>query len=178
MSKEIEKLKYPIGKFVFSEPANDEYEILIERLSELPAKIRLAVSNLDDMQLDTRYREGGWSLRQVVHHLPDSHANAYIRFKLAFTEDNPNIRLYHEDRWAECEEAKYGTIEDSLDFLDSLHRRWVSFLRTFNPQDFTKTFYHPERDRNYSLAEVLCMYVWHGEHHLAHITETKKSRGW
>lgn len=178
MSSEIEKLKYPIGKFVFSEPANDEFEILIERLSALPAKIRLAVSNLDDMQLDTPYREGGWTLRQVVHHLPDSHMNAYIRFKLAFTEDNPTIRLYHEERWAECEEARYGAIEDSLVLLDSLHKRWSSFIRTFKPQDFSKTYYHPERNRNYSLAEVLSMYVWHGEHHLAHINETKKSRSW
>jgi hypothetical protein len=86
--------------------------------------------------------------------------------------------LYHEERWAECEEAKYGDIIDSLDLLDSLHRRWASFVRTFKPQDFAKTYYHPERKRNYSLAEVLSMYVWHGEHHLAHITETRKRRAW
>jgi len=178
MITDPETLKYPIGKFVFRELENHEYAIMIERLAGLPAKVRLAISDLDDLQLDTPYREGGWTLRQVVHHLPDSHANAYIRFKLAFTEENPTIRLYQESRWAECEEAQYGPIEDSLDFLDSLHRRWVSFLRTFNSQDFLKTFYHPERNRNYALAEVLSMYVWHGEHHLAHITETKKSRGW
>lgn len=178
MSTDLEKLKYPIGKFTYRELEDDEYAILIDRLAELPSKIRLAVSNLDDVQLDTPYREGGWTLRQVLHHLPDSHANAYIRFKLAFTEDNPTIRLYHEERWAECEEAKYSPVEDSLDLLDSLHRRWVSFIRTFKPQDFVKTYYHPERGRNYSLAEVLSMYVWHGEHHLAHITETKKYRAW
>jgi hypothetical protein len=178
MKTDPEKQKYPIGKFIFREIEGDDYTSLIDRLELLPAKIRVAVSILDDVQLDTPYRKDGWTLRQVVHHLADSHMNAYIRFKLAFTEDNPTIRLYHEERWAECEEAKYGAIEDSLVLLDSLHKRWVSFIRTFKPQDFTKTYYHPERNRNYSLAEVLCMYVWHGEHHLAHITETKKSRSW
>jgi len=178
MSTDLEKLKYPIGKFTFRETEGDDFTTLIDRLADLPGKIRLAVSNLDDAQLDTPYREGGWTLRQVVHHLPDSHANAYIRFKLAFTEENPTIRLYHEERWAECVEAKYAAIQDSLDLLDSLHRRWASFIRTFKPQDFTKTYFHPERNRNYSLAEVLSMYVWHGEHHLAHIIETKKARAW
>jgi hypothetical protein len=178
MNTDIEKLKYPIGKFTFKEIEGNAYLDLIDRLADLPNKLRLAVSNLDDARLDTPYREGGWTLRQVIHHLPDSHGNAYIRFKLAFTEENPTIRLYHEERWAECEEAKYGDIIDSLDLLDSLHRRWVSFVRTFKPQDFAKTYYHPERKRNYSLAEVLSMYVWHGEHHLAHITETRKHRAW
>lgn len=178
MNTDIEKLKYPIGKFTFKEIEGNAYSILIDRLADLPNKLRLAVSNLDNLQLDTPYREGGWTLRQVIHHLPDSHGNAYIRFKLAFTEENPTIRLYHEELWAECEEAKYGDIIDSLDLLDSLHRRWVSFVRTFKPQDFAKTYYHPERKRNYSLAEVLSMYVWHGEHHLAHITETRKRRAW
>jgi hypothetical protein len=178
MTKDLEQLKYPIGKFKSEPCTEDEYPGLIENLAALPGKIRDAVNGLNDVQLDTPYRDGGWTLRQVVHHLPDSHMNAYIRFKLALTEDNPTIRIYHEDRWAECEEAHYGAVHDSLDLLDSLHRRWTAFLRTFKNSDFSRTYYHPEHKKNFVLAEVLAMYVWHGEHHLAHITETRKARGW
>lgn len=178
MIKDQEQLKYPIGKFKPGRPAEDEYPVLMDALLALPVKIRAAVNNLSDEQLDTPYREGGWTLRQVVHHLPDSHMNAYIRFKLALTEDNPAIRIYHEDRWAECGEARSGPVSDSLDLLESLHKRWVSFLRTFSKDDFLRTYFHPQHQKNFVLAEVLAMYVWHGEHHLAHIMKTKKARGW
>ena len=141
-------------------------------------KLKYPIGRFKAVTIDTPYRDGGWTLRQVVHHLPDSHINAYIRFKLAITEDRPSIKPYREDLWAECEEAKHGPIQDSLDLLDALHRRWVAFLRTLEPQDFLRTYYHPAQDKEYDLGIVLSLYVWHGEHHLSHITETKKRKGW
>jgi hypothetical protein len=173
-----EELKYPIGKFKALTIEASDYPALIEQLATLPGKVRAAVAGLNEQQLDTPYREGGWTLRQVVHHLPDSHMNAYIRFKLAITENRPSIKPYREDLWAECEEAKHSPIEDSLDLLDALHRRWVAFLRTLEPGDFLNTYYHPANDKEYDLGVVLSLYVWHGEHHLAHINETIKNRGW
>ena len=174
----LEKLKYPIGEFIAAPLNESDYPGLIERIATLPEKVRAAVAGLNDEQLDTPYREGGWTLRQVVHHLPDSHTNAYIRFKLAITEDSPTIRPYQEGLWAECKEAKHYPLKDSLDLLDALHRRWVAFLKTLDAQDFLKTYYHPAQDKEYVLATVLSLYVWHGEHHLAHIVETKKRRAW
>ena len=178
MSIDLEKLKFPIGKYKIEPVQEQDYPLLINQLSLLPAKLRAAVAGLTDEQLDTPYREGGWTLRQVVHHLPDSHLNAYMRFKLTITEDTPIIKPYEEALWAECNEAKYGPLNDSLDLLDSLHRRWVSFLLSLNPEDFHREYYHPAQDKNYALSTVLSLYVWHGEHHLAHITETKKANSW
>ena len=178
MSNDLEKLRFPIGKYKIEPVQEQDYPMLIDQLEALPGKIRAAVAGLTDEQLDTPYREGGWTLRQVVHHLPDSHLNAYMRFKLALTEDTPVIKPYEEGLWAECTEAKYGAVNDSLDLLDSLHRRWVSFLRTLKSEDFLQKYYHPAQDKNYVLNTVLSLYVWHGKHHLAHITETKKANGW
>ena len=178
MSTDLEKLRFPIGKYKIEVVQEQDYPILIDQIEALPGKVRAEVAGLTDEQLDTPYREGGWTLRQVVHHLPDSHLNAYMRFKLAITEDTPVIKPYEEGLWAECTEAKHGPVNDSLDLLDSLHRRWVAFLRTLEPEDFLRKYYHPEQDKNYVLSSVLGMYVWHGNHHLAHITETKKANGW
>jgi len=178
MDKDQDLLRYPIGRFQLRAPLKDEIADLISSLGALPGKIRSAVSNLNDEQLDTPYRPGGWTLRQVVHHLPDSHMNAYIRFKLALTEDNPTIRIYHEDRWANCWDARYGDVIDSIDLLDSLHRRWVAFLKSLNHEDFSRTYFHPEHKKDFLLGEVLAMYVWHGEHHLSHINQTLKAKGW
>jgi hypothetical protein len=178
MSIDIEKLRFPIGKFIIEPVKEEDYAGLIEELAVLPGKIRAAVNGLTDEQLDTPYREGGWTLRQVVHHLPDSHLNAYMRFKLALTEDVPVIKPYEEGLWAECSEAKYGHLIDSLDLLDSLHRRWVSFLKTLKHQDFQKEYFHPAQGKNFFLSTVLSLYVWHGKHHLAHVTETKQANGW
>ncbi len=178
MSSDLEKLRFPIGKYKMEPVAVQDYPMLIDQLEALPDRIRAEISGLTDEQLDTPYREGGWTLRQVVHHLPDSHLNAYMRFKLAITEDNPVIKPYEEALWAECREAKHGAVNDSLDLLDSLHRRWVSFLKTLNPEDFNRKYFHPTQGKNYVLSTVLSLYVWHGKHHLAHITETKKARGW
>lgn len=169
MYDNIEQLKYPIGKFNYN-TAPDEFSNAIERISTLPDRLRSAVAGLTDDQLDTPYRDGGWTLRQVVHHIPDSHINAYTRFKLAITEDNPEIRPYDEVKWAECEEAKHGDIQFSLDLLKALHNRWVAFLKTLSEEDFKRTYYHPASNKQSKLIEVVSMYAWHGDHHLAHIT--------
>lgn len=178
MSSDLEKLRYPIGKYMMEPVEAQEYPMLIDQLEKLPGRIRAEISGLTNEQLDTPYREGGWTLRQVVHHLADSHLNAYLRFKLAITEENPIIKPYEEGLWAECEEAKHGAVIDSLDLLDSLHRRWVSFLKTLKHEDFNRTYFHPAQNKNYVLSTVLGLYVWHGKHHLGHITETKKANAW
>lgn len=176
---DIEILRYPVGKF--SAPTNISVENInqwISTLENLPQHVRTAVKGLDDAQLDTPYRQGGWTIRQVVHHLPDSHMNAYIRFKLALTEDNPTIRPYIEDRWAELPDGKSAPIANSLDMLESIHKRWVMVLRNMSADDFKRTFYHPENKVTRTLEENLALYDWHSRHHLAHINELKKRMGW
>ncbi|MBV9340398.1 MAG: bacillithiol transferase BstA [Acidobacteria bacterium] len=170
--------RYPIGEFRFEgtlgESARND---LIGQMERTPAELRSAVKGLSAEQLDTAYRRGGWSVRQVVHHVPDSHMNAYTRFKLALTEDQPTIKTYAEARWAELEDTQRVPIEVSLDLLDALHRRWTALLRALDPQDWKRTFNHPERGR-VSLEENLAMYAWHGRHHVAHVVELRKRMGW
>ena len=176
---DIQTLRFPIGKFSAPEIVSPgDTDRWIQTLEKLPGQMRDAVKNLNDEQLDTRYRDGGWTIRQVVHHVPDSHMNAYCRFKLALTEDNPAIRPYIEDRWAELPDSKTGPIAGSLDLLETLHRRWVIVLRNMDGADFKRTFYHPENKVTRTLDVVLCLYDWHSKHHLAHITELKKRKGW
>lgn len=177
MEDNIEQLKYPIGKFRYT-AGPDELTTAIERISSLPGRLRSAVTGLTDEQLDTPYRDGGWTLRQVIHHIPDSHINAYVRFKLAVTEENPEIKPYDEALWAECEEAKHGEIQLSLNLLDALHKRLVIFLKSLNSDDLNRTYYHPANKKQSKLAEVVSMYAWHGDHHLAHITGTKGKNKW
>jgi len=179
MNYTIEQLKYPIGKYKIPD-AITERQIFewIDQINDLPAKLRSAVSGLTDIQLDTCYREGGWTLRQVIHHMPDSHMNAYIRFKLTITEENPIIRPYYENRWAECDEAKTADPDISIDLLENLHRRWVLFLRSLKYEDFERSYIHPERNRSFTLKEITGMYAWHGEHHLHHILLTKQRNDW
>jgi hypothetical protein len=148
-------------------------EELIAILETLPGTVRALVGALTDAQLDTSYRPGGWTVRQVVHHVPDSHMNAYIRMKLAVTEDQPNAKTYEEAKWAELPEAKSGPIGMSLDLLDALHRRWVAFLRGLPERDFRKTFLHPEWG-TVSIDDALGMYGWHCRHHAAHIRNVVK----
>ncbi len=174
-----ENLQYPIGKFQAPVSITDsQVKKWINQLEEFPMRLRATVVGLTDEQLDTRYRSEGWTLRQVIHHVADSHINSYIRFKLAVTEDTPTIRPYFEDRWAECAEARTAPIEVSLDLLESLHTRWVMFLRSLNAEDFDRSFIHPDQNKKMVLKNVLGMYVWHGEHHLAHILGTKKRNNW
>lgn len=175
--QDLEKLKYPIGKFQVIGIINDsQIDEWIKQIEVLSSKIIEAVMNLNDEQLNTPYRPGGWTVRQVVHHLSDSHANSYIRFKLALTEDKPVIRPYDEKRWAELPDYQLD-IEESLNFLDSLHKRWVNLLTNLSDMDLEKQFVHPESGTK-TLKETIGYYAWHGNHHLAHITSLKKRMNW
>ncbi len=171
-------LRFPIGRFKLEgAPTDEDIHHAIDEIVEAPAKVRAAVEGLTPEQLDTPYRPGGWTVRQVVHHVPDSHLNSYCRFKLALTEEEPTIRAYHEDRWAELEEARTAPVEVSLALLESLHRRWVLMLKSLTPADFQRTFRHPEIGV-VSLAQNVCLYAWHGRHHVAHITSLRERMGW
>ncbi len=173
-----DELKYPIGRFkvpAFITP--EDCERFIAEIAQAPAQLRSAVKGLSAVQLDTPYRPGGWTLRQVVHHLPDSHMNSYVRFMLASTEDDPVIRTYEEQHWAELPEAKSGPIEMSLALLDALHVRWVAHLKNLAPADFSRAFVHPKLGR-VPLDQALALYAWHGKHHIAHITSLREREGW
>jgi uncharacterized damage-inducible protein DinB len=149
----------------------------IAEIDETPAKLRAAVAGLSASQLDTPYRPEGWSVRQVVHHLPDSHANAYVRFKLALTEDSPTIKPYLEARWAELPDTRETPVEVSLALLEALHRRWVILLRAMTAEDFARPLQHPEKGR-LTLDQMLALYAWHGRHHVAHVTALRERMGW
>jgi hypothetical protein len=170
--------QFPIGKFHFEgPPSEDQREQLIAEIEQAPAALRSAVKDLSPQQLDTPYREGGWTVRQVAHHVPDSHMNAYVRFKLALTEDEPTIKPYAEDRWAQLADTQSTPVEVSLMLLESLHTRWVRLLCSIEPEKWKRTFRHPELGL-VSLEKNLALYSWHGRHHVAHITELRKRRGW
>lgn len=170
---DIDLLKYPIGHFTMPDVFDKQQaEIWISEIEDLPNQIRKATDHLSAEELTRTYRPGGWTLRQVVHHLPDSHMNAYIRFKQAVTEETPVIRPYYEERWAETEEAKNADIELSVTLLSGLHHRWVTFLRTLQLEDYQRKYIHPAQGKELTLANMLGMYAWHGKHHLAHITTT------
>lgn len=171
--------RYPIGKFKYQGPYTEEQrKIMIGEIEQTPARLRSAIAGLSDDQVETPYREGGWTVRQVVHHLPDSHMNAYVRFKLTLTEDEPTIKPYLEDRWANSSENGSTPLEVSLALLESLHERWVFLLRSLNDEDWKRSFKHPEHDKLISLDRNLGIYSWHGKHHVAHITELRKRMGW
>jgi hypothetical protein len=150
----------------------------IADLAALPERLRAAVAGLTDEQLDTPYRPGGWTVRQVAHHVPDSHANAYVRFKLALTEDTPRIKTYDEALWAELPDARTGTTEPSLRLLEDLHERWVRLLRAMTPADFARGYRYPESEEVITLARVAGLYGWHGKHHPAQVTTLRQARGW
>jgi uncharacterized damage-inducible protein DinB len=170
--------RYPVGKFDGKAPANEgERKQFIRDIEETPAKLRAAIRGLSEEQLNTPYRDGGWTVRQVIHHVPDSHLNSYIRFKLALTEDEPTIKPYMEDRWAELADSRLTPIETSLTLLDSLHQRWVLLLRSFTPEDWKRTFRHPDMGL-LSLDKTVALYSWHGRHHVAHITSLREKKGW
>jgi hypothetical protein len=172
-------LRYPIGRFAFDgdvTPARRQE--WIDTIAHAPAALRAAVDGLSPEQLDTPYRPGGWMVRQVVHHVPDSHMNAYTRFKLALTEDEPTIKPYDEARWAALSDSRDVPIAVSLTMLDALHERWVTLLRGLAPSDFQRTLRHPEHDRLMTLDYLLGLYAWHGRHHAAHITALREREGW
>jgi len=171
-------LRYPIGEFKYEGPLTDEQlQAGIARIEEAPARMRAAVAGLDKTQLDTPYRPEGWTVRQVVHHVPESHLNSYTRFKLALTEDEPVIKPYFEDRWAKLDDARQAPIALSLDLLEALHGRWIWFLRSLKPEDFQRTFRHPELGL-VSLDKAVGLYAWHGQHHVAQITSLRERMGW
>ena len=169
--------RYPNGKFSYNGPLSPEQKKeCLENIEQTPARIRAAIGGLSDAQLDTPYRDGGWTVRQVVHHVPDSHMNAYIRFKLALTEDDPAIKPSMEDRWAELPDSRHP-IENSLVMLESLHRRWMIVLQHLSDSDWKRTFRHPEIGPM-SLEKTLALYSWHGPHHEAHITRLRERMKW
>jgi hypothetical protein len=171
-------LRYPIGKFSYEGPLGEEdRQKFLNDIQQAPAELRAALSGLSPQQLDTPYRPDGWTVRQVVHHVPDSHLNAYVRFKLALTEEEPTIKPYAENRWAELLDTKLTPIDVSLSLLDSLHDRWVRLLRSLKPEDWKRTFRHPELGV-VSLEKNLALYAWHGRHHVAHITALGEREGW
>ena len=172
-------LRFPIGPFTYAgSPTAEERRRRIAQIERTPAELRAAARGLSAAQLDTPYRPGGWTVRQVVHHVPDSHLNAVIRFKLALTESSPTIKPYDEARWAELGDVAGTPIEVSLRLLDALHERWVVLLRSLAPAEFERTLVHPERNATMTLDEVLALYAWHGPHHTAHITRLRARSGW
>jgi len=175
----MEDLRYPIGKFDRNRGPNtpEERKKLIETIAAVPELLRQAVTGLNGKQLDTPYREGGWTVRQVIHHLADSHMNSYVRYKLALTEDNPTIKPYNQAAWADLADSRVTPIDVSLALVDNLHSRWVVLLRSLKPEDWERKITHPEAGLM-SLDLMLGVYAWHGRHHVAHITELRKRNQW
>ena len=173
-----EDLKYPIGKYIaqpFSEKLLGEW--LIDT-KNLPQHLENSILNLDEAQLNLTYRDGGWTLKQVVHHVGDSHMNAYIRFKLGLTEDNPTIKPYDEVAWAKMKDTQNLPVNISLTLLHALHARWYEILRHLHEADLSRTIFHPEHKKEMTLWFLLGMYAWHGRHHTAHITSLRERMGW
>src|SRR5438046_8580485 len=170
--------RYPIGKFNWSGLSTaEERSRFIDEIAAVPQLMRSAAAGLSDSQLDTPYRDGGWTVRQVVHHVPDSHLNAYVRLKLALTEDKPTIKPYNEAAWAELADSKSTPIEVSQTLLDSVHARFVQLWRSLKPEHFARVLIHPEHGER-TVDWLLFLYEWHGKHHTAHITELRKQKGW
>lgn len=169
--------RYPIGDFEMPKNVTAAMrQAAIDGIAVTPAKMRAAVKGLNDVQLDTAYRDGGWTVRQVVHHVPDSHMNALIRLKLALTEENPTIKPYNETEWARLADAQMP-IEPSLVLLDSVHARWDRIWRSMKPEQFSRKLIHPDHGQR-TVDWLLFDYEWHGRHHTAHITELRKQKGW
>jgi hypothetical protein len=170
--------RFPIGRFHFDGPYDEARRAtLIGEIEKAPKALRAAVAGLSDQQLDTPYRDGGWTVRQVIHHVPESHMNAFVRFKLALTEDEPTIKPYNEDLWAKTADVQSTPPEISLALLEALHARFVPLLRSIKPGEWQRGFVHPEYGPM-TLERILGIYSWHGRHHVAHVTELRKRMGW
>jgi len=175
---EAEKLRYPIGKFQVPDSVDDtQRQAWIGELAAIPDQLRSAVSGLNDKQLDTPYRPGGWTVRQVVHHLADASLNQYTRMKLALTEDNPTVKPFEEEGWAALTDSKQLPITPSLSIVDGLYARWINTLEAISAEDFARTFLHPANGPT-NLDTALGMCVWHGRHHIAHITSLRQRENW
>lgn len=174
---DLESLRYPLGRFQLdAEPTAGKRAEWIETIEALPRRLRDAVADLSDDQLGAQYRDAGWTLRQLVHHVADSHANAYIRLKLALTEERPVVRAYDEKRWAELPDARLP-VEVSLVLLESLHARWVALLRSMKEETFSRVWLHPEHGPR-DLDFLLQLYAWHSRHHVAHVVSLRERMGW
>jgi hypothetical protein len=174
----MEDLRYPIGTYAHEDSITDrELQLWMQDIETAPSRLREAVAGLTETQLDTPYRPGGWTVRQVVHHVADSHINSYTRFRLALTEDEPTIRPYYEERWSELEDAKTAPVELSLMLLEALHGRWMLLLRSLNRELLSRSFIHPESGIK-RLDWNVGNYAWHGNHHIAHITSLRERMGW
>ncbi len=172
-------LRYPIGTFTYDGAMTDGRRAeCLARIAAAPARLRAAVAGLDDARLDTPYRPGGWTVRQVIHHVADSHVNAYTRIRLALTEDTPTIKPYEEARWAELPDARTLPVEISLTLLDGLHARWVALLQRLGADQVGRRLRYPEHDRLMTIDELIAMYAWHGDHHTAHVTSLRERLGW
>ncbi len=175
----IEQLKYPIGKF--EKPTTITKDILSKSISDIssfPARLIHEVNHLTDEQLDTQYRPDGWTIRQVVHHCADSHMNSLTRLKLALTENQPTIKPYYEERWAELADSKNMLIAPALKMIEGIHERWTALLNNLTEEEHGKIFIHPEHGKTFRIDENIGVYAWHCNHQLAHITETKKRNNW
>jgi hypothetical protein len=173
------ELRFPIGEFKKPETiTGHDLEQWLDDIETFPAAIRSEVEKLTPEQLDTPYRPGGWTIRQVVHHCADSHMNSLTRLKLALTEDKPTIKPYYEDRWAELNDSKSMPVEPALQMIVGLHSRWVGLLKSLNEEELGRTFIHPEHNREIRIDENIGLYAWHCSHHLAHIKKLKESKGW
>src|SRR5687767_13131040 len=178
MDNELENLRYPVGRFSWPLHVTDEeIKEAIATIEALPGKLKKAVSDLNDSQLDTPYREGGWTIRQVVHHIADSLMNAFIRFKLALSEDIPTVKPYNETEWAEHPDAKTLPPEHSLRIIEGVHARWKVLMQNMSEADWNKQYNHPQYG-TFELKKVARQYSWHSEHHLAHIIELFRRKGW
>jgi len=174
----VEDVRYPVGRpNLIATLDAVRRKVLIKQIAEAPKKLRAAVTGLTKKQLDTPYRKDGWTVRQVLHHVPDSHLNGYTRFKLTLTENVPTIKLYEEAGWASLTDTKISDPEWSLILIDVLHKRWNVLLKSMNEDDFCKTLIHPEKG-TLNLNQMLCLYAWHGVHHVAHITGLRERMGW
>ena len=171
-------LRYPVGQFESSGQVNDAQRAgFIQTIADTPGKLKAAVAGLSKQQLETPYRDGGWTVRQVVHHLADSHMNAFCRTKLALTEENPTIKPYDESKWAVTADVAQAPAEGSLAIVDAVHQRWTLLLRSMKPADFARKLFHPERG-SMTVDELIALCAWHSRHHVGHITELRKRSGW
>lgn len=179
MQEDLDKLRYPIGKFEQPTTFNPtEISTWIDVLNALPSWLDVIIENLDAHQLETPYRPDGWTMNQTIHHLADSHMNAFVRFKLALTEDNPTVKPYEEARWAETPENFSVPVNVSITFLHALHRRWTALLQALSEEDWQKTYYHPEQQKNVPLWRVAAMYAWHSKHHMEQLRGLKERMNW
>lgn len=179
METSLEQLKYPIGRYTKPEAFTTELkEQWLSALRALPSWMDACIENLDEQQLRVPYREGGWNSQQVVHHLADSHINAYVRLKLMLTEDTPTVKPYIETEWAKLPDVEAVPVNVSVTMLHAIHRRMVAMLELIAPEDWERTYFHPEHNRNFPLWEVVALYAWHSRHHMEHIRQLRERMGW